>query len=285
MRVNSSQTSQYILSALNCPLISREDELELARRWRDQRDPAAREQILAANLRHVVAIARRFRPHNATFDELVAEGSLGLLHALDKFDPERELRFITYAAYWVRTYILTHLLRCQSLLNIGAHSKLLARVRRERRRVNGALDGEETTAFIAQSLAVTPEKVRALLERLDVREVSLTIHPDDAHGSHEGETIASPGMTAEELVVSLETGTRVRGAVSEALDILDHRERYIIEKRAMADAEEELSLAEIARQLGISRERARQLEMRAKRKLRKGLACVRAERSFESYAA
>jgi RNA polymerase sigma-32 factor len=263
---------QTYLSLINqYPCLSREEELALARRWRDLRDVAARDRLIKGNLRHVVTIARRYKPQKTTLDELVAEGSFGLVHALSKFEPERGLRLVTYAAYWIRTYILTHLLRCRTVVDVGIHSKLLAKVSRERRRIAAKLGrADNLDAELATQLGLAPERLRSLIERLDVCEVSFDKPPE--HGLHLEETLHSPSLSAEDLVVSVETGMRVKTGVSQALQGLDDRERYIIEHRVMANPEEELSLAEIARQFGVSRERARQIELRAMRKARRALS-------------
>ncbi len=253
------------------PRLSREEELELARRWRGQHDVTARDRLVKGNLRYVVTIARRYKPQKTTFDELVAEGSFGLLHALSKFEPERGLRLVTYAAYWIRTYILTHLLRCRTVVDIGIHSTLLAKVSRERRKIAAKLGGAENLdAELATQLGLAPDRLRSLIERLDVCEVSFDKPPE--RGLHFAETLHSPSLSAEELVVSVEARMRVKTGVSQALQALDDRERYVIERRVMANPEDELSLAEIARQFGVSRERARQIELRAKKKARRALS-------------
>ena len=257
------------LSVINrYPRLSREEELDLARRWREQNDEVARDRLVKGNLRHVVAIARRYKPHRTTLDELVAEGSFGLVHALSKFEPERGLRFVTYAAYWIRTYVRTHLLRCRTMIDTCVHSKVLAKIRRERGLLVAKL-GEtgNLDAQLAARLGLTQEKLRSLVERLDLREVSL----DSGHGYYFDEALLPTSLSAEELAVSLETRRRAQHDVSKALQVLDARERFVIERRAMAQPEDELSLAEIARRLGISRERARQIELRAKKKARNAL--------------
>jgi RNA polymerase sigma-32 factor len=271
----ASQTNmRTYLSLINqYPVLSREEELDLARRWRDQNDVVARDLIIKGNLRHVVSIARRYKPYRTSLDELVAEGSFGLVHALSKFEPERGLRFVTYAAYWIRAYVLTHLLRCRTMIDTGIHSKLLAKVSRARRRLiaNGGRS-DSLEAELVMQLGVSPEKLRGLVERLDICELSLDTSPE--YGLHIDETIMSPTLSAEELAVVIESEARVKSDVSIALQLLDQRERYIVERRLMAHPEEALSLAEIARHLGISRERARQLEQRAKKKTRSVLSCL-----------
>jgi RNA polymerase sigma-32 factor len=270
LHTDPSSRHNYLTVINRYPALSREEELELARRWREQKDVAARDRIVKGNLRHVVAICRRYIPYRTTLDELVAEGSFGLVHALSKFEPERGLRFVTYAAYWIRAYVLTHLLRCRSVIDTGIHSKLLGKVSRARRRLAATgSDLENLEAELTSQLGIAPEKLRRLVERLDICEISLDAPSE--YGPQLDEAALDTSLSAEELAVSLETATRVKSDVSAALQVLDKRERYIIERRVMAHPDEELSLAEIARQLGISRERARQLEQRAKKKTRSAL--------------
>lgn len=245
------------------PKLSREREHELAVRWRDQADPLARDELVRCNLRHVVATARRLRrPTAVTLDELIAEGNFGLLHALRKFDPEQGTRFITYAVYWIRAYMSQYLVRSRSLVSTGLSSKRLSRVRRERARAQTSGSGVATEGQLAAELSLSPEKLRSLIERLDVHDV-----PWDTHA----EQRSSPWPNAEDRALAVEAERQRTSAVSRALSILDERELFIVERRLMAHPEEELSLAEIGRSLRFSRERARQLEARAMRKLRVAL--------------
>ena len=273
LRTNESSGHTYLSVINQYPRLSREEELDLARRWRDQQDVAARDRLVKGNLRHVVAIARHYKPYRTTLDELVAEGNFGLVHALSKFEPERGLRFVTYAAYWIRAYVLTHLLRCRTLVDTCIHSKLAGRVRRERRKLVAKLgETENVDTQLALLLGVTPEKVKSMVERLEVCEFPLD-NPV-GHGFNIDETLLPASLSAEELAVSVETRRQTKNGVSKALQALDVRERYVMAQRAMAYPEDELSLAEIARQFGISRERARQLEVRAKKKARAALICL-----------
>ncbi len=279
LHTNQSNEHTYLARINRYPRLSREEELDLARRWRDQNDVAARDLLVKGNLRHVVAIARRYKPYKATLDELVAEGSFGLVHALSKFEPERGLRFVTYAAYWIRTFVLTYLLRCRTVVDTGIHSKLLGKVRRERRKLLAQMGESETLdATLATQLGIPREKVRSLLERLDISELSLDTFSE--YGLDIDEVLVSPCASAEQLAVSVETSRQLRRVLFRTLQALDVRERYIIEQRVMAHPEEKLSLAEIARRLGISRERARQLELRAKKKTRVALSYLKLPEVF-----
>jgi RNA polymerase sigma-32 factor len=266
-----SQTSSNSYQALvhRIPKLSREREHELAVRWRDERDLAARDELVGCNLRHVTAVASQFRRQTvASFDELVAEGNIGLFHALDKFDPDQGTRFITYAVYWIRAYMSQHVVRSRSLVSTGVQSKLLSRVRRERNKALARGEGEAVDSRLAQELELSPERLRSLVERLDVRDVPWDVHSEDSLSGGLSAALGLPTFSAEEKALAAEAESRLSAAVSHAMATLDVRERYVVERRLMAHKGEQLSLAEIGRNFSVSRERARQIEMRALRKLK-----------------
>jgi RNA polymerase sigma-32 factor len=264
-RMSESSSAGYLAVVRLSPKLSREREHELALRWRGHGETFARDELVRSQLRHVVAIARRYRPRTcATLEELIAEGNFGLLQALEKFDPDRGTRFVTYAVYWIRAYIFQYLVRSRSLVATGVQSKLLAKIRRERAR-EACMSGEPANADakIADDFALSPDRLRALVQRLDVRDVSWDAAPDDASGAPLTEVLESPSQNAEESALSKEAEKHRSIAISAALMVLDVRERYIVERRLMAHPEDQLPLAEIGRRFSVSRERVRQIEARA----------------------
>ena len=268
--------SRYIAGAREVPALSREDEVELARQWRDRQDDKAAEKLIKASLRHVIAIAVSYRRYGLRMSDLISEGNLGLMMALRKYDPERGVRFGTYAAYWSRAYILNFVIKSWSMVGGGSgplRSKLFFKLRRERAMVAslvGDNDEQKSMQMLAQRMGQTVEKTRQLTERLEARDVSLDaqVHDDGKATLLEGLMDVTPSQ--EDQYFAAERGELLTGALQNAIDTLDDRERFIVSKRIMAD--EETSLAELGRLLGVSRERARQLETRAKAKLRKQLA-------------
>jgi RNA polymerase sigma-32 factor len=264
--------SRYIAQVRAVPELSREQEGELARAWRDRGDQEAAAKLALANLRHVVSIAVGYRRYGIPLSELVAEGNFGVVHAIRKFDPDRGVRFVTYAAYWVRAYILNHVIQSWSLVGVGSgplRSKMFFRLRRERARIAGMMgEGEEGDRLLAERFSAPAEKVIAMARRLEARDVSLDAKVFEDGARALVDTLVADELDQEERFARAEEGAMLRECLHVAVGELDPRERYIVESRMLADPEDELSLAEIGRRLGVSRERARQLEARAKRKLR-----------------
>jgi RNA polymerase sigma-32 factor len=270
-RQTDPSLTHYITAAHAYPELSREAELVLTTRWLAERDEPAREELVRAHLRYVVAIAFKYHRYGLPLADLVAEGNFGLVHALQKFDATRGTRFVTYASYWIRAYILNHVIRSWSMVGgSGAlRSKIFFKLRRERVRIANLVgDSEQAEAMLAQALDMPQNKVAAMVRSLEARDVSLDAPMFSDSGATLGDTLVDREPNQEDDLASSEIGTYARGAVTEALTLLDPRERYIVEKRLMADSEDELSLADIGRELGVSRERARQLEARAKKKLK-----------------
>ncbi|HEX4340594.1 MAG TPA: sigma-70 family RNA polymerase sigma factor [Polyangiaceae bacterium] len=253
------------------PAMSREREHELAQRWRLHGDFPARDELARAQLGHVVLIARRYhRCGGASLEELVAEGNFGLVKALEGFDPERGTRLVTYAVYWIRAYISQYLLRSRSVVTAGVQSKLVSRIRRAREGILKASgDVANLNDQIAEQLAISPLKLDGLLERMASRDVPWDLETEGSPSS----TVSNDAhwLSAEETALSAETRVLLCEAVAQALSRLDDRERYIVKRRLMAHRDEQLSLTEIGRHFGFSRERARQLELRALRKIKAGL--------------
>jgi RNA polymerase sigma-32 factor len=269
---HDSWVSRYVSMAKNRPALDREEELRLARRWKNEGDRAARDVLARTLVQTVVAIAFKYRRYGTELSELIAEGNVGLLHAISKFDPERGNRLVTYAAHWIRAYVLECVLRSWSVVGGGSgalRTKVFFKLRRERARIANLVgDAEEAERLLAERMETSPERVRRMLQQVELRDMSLDASPQGDTTTRFIDAIASDERNQEELAVSAETTRDAREKVEHALGMLDARERFIVEKHLMADREEELSLAEVGRLLGVSRERARQLEARARRKLR-----------------
>ena len=276
-----SELSRYITMVHAAPKLSREEEENLLERWYSHEDVRARDELVSTQLRYVVAIALKYKRYGVPVSELVAEGNFGVVHALKKFEPARGNRFVTYAAYWIRAYILNYIIRSWSLVGVGSgalRSKMFFKLRRERIRVTNLLgEGEAADDALAERLSIPKEKLGSMLRRLEARDVSLDTPLFDDSGATLIDALANTSANQEDKLIESRRGIRVQSLVRDAVKDLDKRERYIVENRMMADAEDEMSLAEIGRRLGVSRERARQLEARAKRKLEARITQLSAE--------
>jgi RNA polymerase sigma-32 factor len=271
-----SALSRYITLVHHYPKLSRDEERALADRWVKTAESQAADALVRAHLRYVVAIALKYRRYGVPLSELIAEGNFGLVHALKKFEPERGNRFVTYAAYWIRAYVLGYVIRSWSLVGVGSgalRSKLFFKLRRERTRIMNLIgDNERTEEILAEQFGVTTAQIGSMIRRLETRDLSLDAKVFDDSGATLMDTLVSSDDSQERGMLASETRDSVKIAVRRAVQDLDPRERYIVENRMMADSEDGLSLAEIGRRLGVSRERARQLEERAKKKLRVKIA-------------
>jgi len=264
--------TDYIRRVRAIPRLSREEEHELALDA-VKGDIQAAHRLVEANLRFVIAVALQYRRYGIPVSELIAEGSLGLMLAVRKFDPDRGTRFVTYAGYWIRAYVLNLVVKSASMVGGGSgvlRSKLFFRLRRERARLASLeQDQGRVVEELAERFHVDAERMSRMLRQLDAKDVSLDVasHPDSAHTMLE--TLRDDSQNQEDELAASQQQTGLSGRLDVALDSLDRRERYIVEQRIMG--EDDVSLAELGRRLGVSRERARQIEARAKRKLRKQL--------------
>jgi RNA polymerase sigma-32 factor len=265
---SSASLDRYIQQVRAIPKLSREEEHELALRAREG-DQAAADRLVEANLRYVIAIGLQYRRYGVALGDLIAEGSVGLVTAVRKFDPDRGTRFVTYAGYWIRAFVLEAVVRSSTMIGAGSgpfRSKLFFRLRRERARLSNLIaDPEELIATLAASFETSSQKMAELLRRLDQREISLDA---PAYNDSDATLVEMLPDAAEPPDVIIERQRRQGGIhmrLEGALSVLDDRERLIVEKRILSD--DSASLASIGRELGVSRERARQLEARAKKKL------------------
>lgn len=265
-------SQRLIDHAKRAPRLAAAEELECIRAWQRSRDRRAAERLIQANLRHVVFTALKFKNYGIPIADLISEGNVGLMKALDRFDTERNVRFATYASYWVRAQIITGVMDSWSLLSgpRGAlDSRVFFRLRRERARLGAQApaqaDGASVEQRLAEQFGVSEQRMNEMLAQLDSRGQSLDATPPGQERWLEQLTRdaeQSDALERREQSLQLERILgRVRGE-------LDPREAFILERRLMADPEEKLSLGEIGQHFGVSRERVRQIEVRAQKKLR-----------------
>ena len=256
--------SGYVEHVQNLALLSHEQEISLARRWREHGDQAARNLLVQSHLRCVLPVARRYCRCGAPLSELVAEGNLGLLHASSKFEPERGYRFATYAKYWIRAYVSGYSIGSGSAIR---YSRGARAVRREHVRATNLVgDNAEIHRLIAERLQMSAARVDDLVAHLDQRQVSFASLTFERRGAME-DPLCAKDASPEQAIMNAHDQRFVREAVRELITDLSARERRIVDRRLMADAEAVLTLEQLGREFGVSRERVRQLEACLKCKL------------------
>lgn len=265
----------FLRSAMRAPLLDAARERELACRWRDQRDERALHELITAYLRLVVAMAARFRHYGLPLSDLVQEGNVGLMQAAARFEPEREVRFSTYASWWIRSAMQDFVLRNWSIVRTGttsAQKSLFFNLRRLRARigdVGDAVMSAEASSRVAKALRVPEREVEAMASRLSGPDRSLNAPlTEDGDGEWQ-DIITSDGLDPEHAVMEAHDSAARTDLVWAALGDLSERERLIIRERKLE--EEAVTLEALGERLGISKERVRQIEGNALEKLRRAL--------------
>jgi RNA polymerase sigma-32 factor len=267
----ASDTFVHYMAQINrFDLLSREEEYELASRYRESGDIEAAHKLICANLRFVVKIAQEYRAYGIRMLDMIQEGNIGLMMAVKKFDPERGIRLISYAVWWIRAYIQNYIIRSWSLVKIGTtqtQKKLFFKLNQARAAVL-RLTGSENAEQIAKDLEVRDVDVEEMALRMSARDASLDVESDGADHSLI-DSLADERQNQEELLLLSEKEELLSSRVGAALKTLNERERRIVEERILADAPR--TLQELADDYGISRERVRQLEKGALAKIRLSL--------------
>lgn len=265
----------FIRKAMQRPLLDRGEEVDLVRRWRETRDETALHALIEAHVRQVVAFANRFRNYGVPVGDLIQEGNVGLLLAADRFDPSRDVRFSTYASWWIRSAMQEYVLRNWSIVRTGttaAHRKLFFNLRRLRAQIAGASDAPltpEQIGEIGNRLGLQPHDVAHMEQRLSGQDQSLNAPVAEEGDAERQDMLVSDDADPETVVIGMrDSRTRSRW-LAEALGALPERERWIIRQRRLA--EETPTLEELGARLGVSKERVRQLEARALSRLRTAL--------------
>ena len=265
----------YVDAVQRFPVLTREGELALARDWREHGDRRAADALVQAHLRSVVRIAKKYRGYGIYLSDLVAEGNLGLLEAVSRFEPERGLRFFTYARHWVRAFILAHVLKHWSIVDLGTtalQSKMFFRLQAEHSRLMTSLGESDDSieARLADKFQTSRDQVRANLQRLGRRDASLDAPVMDGSVTFL-DTLQNDDLDQESQMAAAELSLVVRAAIQEIWPTLDCRERIIVDERLLPADGDARTLAAIGRQLGLTRERVRQLEAGVKSRLREVL--------------
>ena len=263
---------RYIKRSMAIPLLSREDEYDLAVRWRDDGDEVALHRLVESYARLVISTATRFRNYGLPSGDLVQEGNIGLMQAAARFEPERGVRFSTYAAWWIRSAIQDYILRNWSIVRTGttaAQKSLFFNLRRLRARiedVSAATMSQSSRDRIAEELNVSVGDVEAMEMRMAASDQSLNAPIAEGGEDAWQDFLADERPDPETTVIGMhDSGSRSRWLAA-ALTELSDRERRIIERRRLVD--DGATLEELGKELGVSKERVRQLESRALGKLK-----------------
>jgi RNA polymerase sigma-32 factor len=257
------------------PLLTRDHEFELAHRWRGAGDTAALHELVRAYTRLVVSIAARFRHYGLPVGDLVQEGNVGLMQSAARFEPDRGVRFSTYAAWWIRSAMQDYVLRNWSIVRTGttaAQKSLFFNLRRLRARIEESSGAPLTDAGrqkIADELHVDLAEVELMDMRLGAADQSLNAPIGDSSEDDWQDFLPDRRPNPEEVVTSTRDGEIRSRWLAEAMGELSSRERAIIRQRRLR--EEGATLEELGRELGVSKERVRQLEHRALAKLRQSI--------------
>ena len=264
---------RYVREINTYPLLTRPAEFSLAVRFREAGEVEAAHQLTVSNLRFVVKVAHEYRGYGLKLLDLIQEGNIGLMIAVQKFEPKKGYRLISYAVWWIRAYIQNFIMRSWSLVKVGttqAQRKLFFKLRSERERADRAAGpgGVASTESLAARLAVQEHDITDMEMRLGVRDFSLDVEMQDGSRQNHLDLLANPDWlpSQEETYAHDEEQQLLRRRVREAVDVLNEKERYIVVNRLMA--EDPQTLQEIGKHFAISRERARQIEGNVIRKIK-----------------
>ena len=265
---------------MKAEMLDAETELALAYAWRDHRDEAALHRLITAYMRLAVSVAMKFRRYGAPVPDLIQEASLGLMKAADKFDPDRGVRFSTYAVWWIKASVQDYVMRNWSLVRTGSTSaqkslffnlrRVQARCEREALNRGEELDSHQLQQLIATEIGVSLRDVQNMSGRLSGSDYSLNARQSgDEEGREWQDMIEDEGDQPAQVIEDVHDRSALRGWLADAMGRLSDRERMIVRERRLV--EEPKTLQYLGKQLGLSKERVRQIEAQAFDKMRKSL--------------
>jgi RNA polymerase sigma-32 factor len=270
-----SNLSRYLQDIRKFPLLEPEEEYMLAKRWKEHEDQEAAAKMVNSHLRLVAKIAMGYRGYGLPLGEIISEGNVGLMQAVKRFEPEKGFRLATYAMWWIRASIQEYILRSWSLVKIGttaAQKKLFFNLRRMKGEIKALEEGDlnkENLEKIATTLDVSEEEVINMNRRMSGPDSSLNA---PLRADSEGEWqdwLVDDSDNQETILADQEEMNERRKMLLEAMEILNDRERKILAARRLQ--EDPQTLEELSQEFGISRERVRQIEVRAFEKLQKAM--------------
>lgn len=269
--------SRYLQNIKQFPILSQEEEYNLAKEYVRTRDAKISYRLVTSHLRLVVKVVSKFRGYGLPVAEMISEGNIGLLYAVDKFDPDKGFRFSTYALWWIRAAVQKYVLNSWSLVKIGttaAQKKLFFNLRKVKNRLNLTDDREmsqDVIKNIASSLDVSVQEVTDMNTRLKSHDGSLNVLVDSSsdNGSELLDFIADTKPNQEEWLSRTETLNYRKKLFNQALGCLNPREKDILFKRRLY--EKSITLDDLSKSYAISKERVRQIELNSIRKIRKAV--------------
>lgn len=270
---NSARIS-FVRKAMKAPYLERQEEHELAVRWKEADDQDALHQLTSAHMRLVISVAAKFRFYGLSMSDLIQEGHVGLLEAAARFDPDREVRFSTYATWWIRASIQDHILRNWSIVRGGTSSAQkslffnLRRLRAKLTQANGGTPTHETFIEIANAIGVSVKDVATMNSRLSGPDQSLNapLVESDGESADRQDFLVDDRPNQGEIVSDALDQERRSEWLKSAMEVLTERELRIVRERRLS--EEGATLEALGIRLGISKERVRQIECRALEKLK-----------------
>lgn len=276
--VNTQKANMdYIRTAMNEPLLEKDNELALATRWQEKGDEKALHELVQSYTRLVVSMASKFKHYGLPLGDLIQEGNIGLMQAANRFDPARELRFSTYATWWIRAAIQDYVLRNWSIVRTGttaAQKSLFFNLRRLRAKIEGEKEREglspDDRKDIAKKLKVKVKDVEMMEGRMSGVDSSLNMPIGDEQGDEWQNMLGDDRPNPEDVVLGLKDSQTRSQWLNEALATLNDREQQIIRERHLGY--ETVTLEDLGKELGVSKERVRQIESRAMDKLKVSLA-------------
>ncbi len=268
----TTSLERYLIEISNHPVLSREEEYKLAVKYRDDGDLDAAKKLVSANLKFVVKVANEYKNYGVNMMDVIQEGNIGLMNAVKGFDPTKGYRLISYAVWWIRAYIQNYLMKSWSLVKVGtnqAQRKLFYKLRSAKNSLDKDSDfiTEEDYTRIAKELGVRNKDVVEMDQRMSRKDFSL----DSTIGESQDNTYISmledKKFNQEDIIAKSQLENSIKDNIGAILESLKDRERYIIEKRILTDSPQ--TLDEIGKKYEISRERVRQIENSALKKIKK----------------
>ncbi|MFO1015005.1 MAG: RNA polymerase sigma factor RpoH [Caulobacteraceae bacterium] len=278
--------SRYLTEIRKFPMLARDEEFMLAKRWSEHQDPQAAHKLVTSHLRLVAKIAMGYRGYGLPIGEVISEGNVGLMQAVKKFEPERGFRLATYAMWWIRASIQEYILRSWSLVKMGttaAQKKLFFNLRKAKSEISALEEGDlhpDHVRQIATKLGVQDEEVISMNRRLSGPDASLNAPMrSDTEGQEWQDWLEDKEAVSQETVVAENEERSIRmSLLEEAMTELTDRERHILTERRLKD--EPTTLEDLAAEYGVSRERVRQIEVRAFEKLQKSMKAAALDRNL-----